>query len=93
MNNSPNLVIPEKRTECELTSEEEKILEALRNEKFSNYKVVKRNGLIEMIECTERIVEKKRIVSILSEHNFQNLEIKTANGKVVLINRTIKTKF
>ena len=45
-----------------------------------------------MIEGTERISEKDRIIDILKQHEYQNIEIKQANGKVVLISRTVKQK-
>jgi hypothetical protein len=54
--------------------------------------VTKKNGEIDMIEGTERISEKDRIIDILKQHEYQNIEIKQANGKVVLISRTVKQK-
>jgi hypothetical protein len=45
-----------------------------------------------MLESIERISEQTRIIDILKDHNYQNIELKQANGKIVCLNRTVKTK-
>ena len=55
-------------------------------------KKIKRDGKIEMLESIERISEQTRIIDILKDHNYQNIELKQANGKIVCLNRTVKTK-
>lgn len=76
----------------DLSTEELKLIEMARNDNYQSLKIVKRNGRIDIIESTERIVQRKRIIDILNEHNYQNIEIKRAEGRVVAINRTVKTK-
>jgi len=60
----------------DLSSEEKQIIEMLRLQSFQSLKITKRNGKIDLIEGTERIEERTRIVDILKEHNYQNIEIK-----------------
>lgn len=74
------------------TPEELQLVLLTRNQNFQSLKVTKRNGKIDMIESTERIEQRTRIVDILKEHNYQNIEIKQNDGRVVFITRTIKTK-
>ena len=45
-----------------------------------------------MIEGVERIEDRTKIVDILKQHDYQNIEIKQSDGRIVLINRTVKTK-
>ena len=68
------------------------MIQMIRNEKFQSLKIIKRNGRIDMIEGVEHIEEKQRIVDILKQHNYQNIEIKQSDGRIVHINRTVKTK-
>jgi len=67
-------------------------LQMIRDAKYHSITIVKREGKIEMVEGTERISEKTRIIDILKDHNYQNIEVKQANGKIVCLNRTVKTK-
>ncbi|MEQ3664188.1 hypothetical protein [Olleya sp.] len=55
-------------------------------------RIVKRDGRIDMIEGVERIEDRTKIVDILKQHDYQNIEIKQSDGRIVLINRTVKTK-
>ena len=75
-----------------LNKEEIQVMLILRSESYQSVQVTKKNGEIDMIEGTERISEKDRIIDILKQHEYQNIEIKQANGKVVLISRTVKQK-
>ncbi|GAK75680.1 hypothetical protein JCM19296_1272 [Nonlabens ulvanivorans] len=63
-----------------------------RNQKFQSLRIVKRDGRIDMIEGVERIEDRTKIVDILKQHDYQNIEIKQSDGRIVLINRTVKTK-
>jgi hypothetical protein len=72
--------------------EELQLIEMTRNQKFQSLKIIKRDGRIDMIESTERVADRSRIVDILKEHDYQNIEIKQSDGRIVLINRTVKTK-
>ncbi len=75
-----------------LNKDEIQVMLILRSESYQSVQVTKKNGEIDMIEGTERISEKDRIIDILKQHEYQNIEIKQANGKVVLISRTVKQK-
>ncbi len=75
-----------------LSKDEIQVMLILRSESYQSVQVTKKNGEIDMIEGTERISEKDRIIDILKQHEYQNIEIKQANGKVVLISRTVKQK-
>lgn len=75
-----------------LNKDEIQVMLILRSESYQSVQVTKKNGEIDMIEGTERINEKDRIIDILKQHEYQNIEIKQANGKVVLISRTVKQK-
>lgn len=75
-----------------LNKDEIQVMLILRSETYQSVQVTKKNGEIDMIEGTERISERDRIIDILKQHEYQNIEIKQANGKVVLINRTVKQK-
>lgn len=76
----------------DLNKNEDKVLKMIRDSKYHSITVIKRDGKIEMLESIERISEQTRIIDILKDHNYQNIELKQANGKIVCLNRTVKTK-
>jgi hypothetical protein len=82
----------ENNTQDLLSTKEVAVLKMIRDSKYHSVTVVKRDGKIEMLEGIERIEEKTRIIDVLKEHNYQNIELKQANGKIVCLNRTVKTK-
>ncbi|WP_339625394.1 hypothetical protein [uncultured Winogradskyella sp.] len=82
----------ENNTQDLLSAKEVAVLKMIRDSKYHSVTVVKRDGKIEMLEGIERIEEKTRIIDVLKEHNYQNIELKQANGKIVCLNRTVKTK-
>lgn len=84
--------MPENNTQELLSAKEGAVLKMIRDIKYHSITVVKRDGKIEMLEGIERIEEKTRIIDVLKEHNYQNIELKQANGKIVCLNRTVKTK-
>ncbi|WP_010180412.1 hypothetical protein [Aquimarina agarilytica] len=75
-----------------LTDKEIRVVEMLRNENFESLKVLKRNGKIDIIEGIEKIKDTKKIVDLLKQYEFQNLEIKQNDGRIVHINRTVREK-
>lgn len=75
-----------------LSKDEIQVMLILRSDSYQSIQITKKNGEIDMIEGTERISERDRIIDILKQHEYQNIEIKQANGKVVLITRTVKQK-
>ncbi len=76
-----------------LDKKEIELLQMVRNEKYSTIQVKKKNGELDLLEGLERIDKEKRIVDILKEGNFQDIELKQENGKVVCIHRKVKKKF
>ncbi|GER59631.1 hypothetical protein ULMA_17390 [Patiriisocius marinus] len=76
----------------DFSPEELQLIKMTRNQKFQSLRIVKRNGRIDMIEGVERIEDRTKIVDILKQHDYQNIEIKQSDGRIVLINRTVKTK-
>lgn len=75
-----------------LSRDELQVLLILRSENYQSVKVTKKDGVIDIIEGTERINEKDKLIDILKQYDYQNIEIKQVNGRVVLMNRTVKTK-
>lgn len=76
-----------------ITLTEERVLEFLRNKKFSSIKVIKNKGTIDIIEGLEKIRDNKKIIEILNQHSYQNIEIIQSQNKIVHINRTVRLKF
>ena len=59
---------------------------------FQTIKIVRRNGEIDRLEGTEKGSPGKRMIDILNQGDYQNIEVKQENGKVVCIHRTVKRK-
>ena len=75
-----------------LTQEEDMVLEAIQNKGFESITVIKKDDTIDRIESTQKIIADKRIIDILKEQDYQDIEIKQQNGKVIHIKRTVKQK-
>lgn len=75
-----------------LTRDEIQVILLLRSEQYLSVKITKKDGEISIIEASEKIDQKNKIVDILKQHQYQNIEIKNAQGKVVSITRTIRQK-
>ncbi|MFS4469630.1 hypothetical protein [Maribacter sp. 2210JD10-5] len=76
----------------ELTPSEVQVLEMIRNKRFLSIKLIIKNGEVDTIEGLERLHTGERIIDMLKQHDFQNLEIKQSNGKIVCVNRIFKKK-
>ena len=76
----------------ELTPSEIQVLEMIRNKRFLSIKLIIKNGEVDTIEGLERLHTGERIIDMLKQHDFQNLEIKQSNGKIVCVNRIFKKK-
>lgn len=89
-----SLIIEQKDSKSldDFSPEELQLIEMTRNQKFQSLRIVKRDSRIDMIEGVERIEDRTKIVDILKQHDYQNIEIKQSDGRIVLINRTVKTK-
>lgn len=75
-----------------LSADEIQVMLILRTDNFQSIRITKKDGQIDLIEGTESIVDKERILDILKEHSYQNIELKQANGKIVSASRTFRTK-
>ena len=76
----------------ELTPSEVQVLEMIRNKRFLSIKLIIKNGEVDTIEGLERLHTGERIIDMLKQHDFQNLEIKQSNGKIVCVNRIFRKK-
>jgi hypothetical protein len=81
-----------KTTGFTLTEEELNLINDVRKGNFESIRIRLKGGEIEMIEATEKIDAQKRIVEILSDADFQDIEVKKKDGKIVSIRRTVKKK-
>jgi hypothetical protein len=75
-----------------LSSAEIQVLEMIRNKRFLSIKLIIKNGEVDVIEGLERLRTGERIIDMLKQHDFQNLEIKQSNGKIVCVNRIFRKK-
>ena len=75
-----------------LTPEEDMVLKAIQNKEYENITIIKKDNTIDRIESTQKIIADKRIIDILKEQDYQDIEIKQQNGKVIHIKRTVKQK-
>ncbi|PIB27552.1 hypothetical protein BFP77_11730 [Maribacter sp. 4U21] len=75
-----------------LTRSEIQVLEMIRNKRFLSIKLIIKNGEVDVIEGMERIHTGERIIDLLRQHDFQNLEIKQSNGRIVCVNRIFRKK-
>lgn len=75
-----------------LSCAESQVLDMIRNKRFLSIKLIIKNGEVDVIEGLERLQTGKRIVDMLKQHDFQNLEIKQSNGKIICVNRIYRKK-
>ncbi|CAN0597556.1 unnamed protein product, partial [Ectocarpus sp. 12 AP-2014] len=75
-----------------LSSSEIEALEMIRSKRFLSIKLIIKNGEVDAIEGLERLHTGERIIDMLKQHDFQNLEIKQSNGKIVCVNRIFRKK-
>ncbi len=89
----PKLDLPETVTEhrVALSSEETSILSTLRRGDFTSVTFTMQNGKVRTIQATED-VKGDRIVDILRGADFQDIEVKQRDGKIVKMTRTLIKK-
>lgn len=75
-----------------LSSAEIQVLKMIRDKRFLSIKLIIKNGEVDVIEGLERLQTGGRIIDMLKQHDFQNLEIKQSNGKIVCVNRIYRKK-
>ncbi|WP_299243108.1 hypothetical protein [uncultured Aquimarina sp.] len=84
--------IPDSNEFVGLSTQEIQVLQIIRNKTYKYINITKKDGEIKHLEGTEQILEASRITDLLKNGQYQDIEIKQHNGKVVCINRTIKKK-
>ena len=92
-NLDPVYNIPEFCKIAGLSDDELKVLEVIRSKEFKSIRILKRNGDMDCIEATERTEDTERIEEILESGDYQNIEVKRQNGKVVSAHRVVRTNF
>jgi len=75
-----------------LSEQEIELLAFVKQNDFLSINIIRFNGEMIRLEGIERIASQKRIIDILNEGDYQNIELKQENGKVVSIQRTIKKR-
>ena len=75
-----------------LTKHEENLLYMIRCEEWETIEIHGKDGHIEKIDKTVKYDPSTKIIEILNKADYQDIEIKKTNGKVVSIKAEIKTK-
>lgn len=76
-----------------LTDDELKVLEIIRAKEYKTIRILKRNGKVERVESTERIVDAERIEKMLRNGDYQNIEVKQNHNKITVAHRLVRTDF
>jgi DNA-binding transcriptional MerR regulator len=74
------------------SAQEIKVLELIRSRKYDSIKIKFSNKKMDFIELGKHENTHRKIVDILSENNFQSIEISTQHGKISRITNTVKVK-
>lgn len=83
---------PDYSRNYELSSEEVSLIVAIRLNNWSEIRIRGKQGKINMIERTEDVDPDTRIIEILRSGDYQTIDVKQEDGKVVSVKRTIKKK-
>lgn len=75
-----------------LSEDELNLINDVRKGNYESIRIRMKDGEIELIEATESTNAQKRIIEILSEADFQDIEVKQRDGKIVSIKRTVQKK-
>lgn len=75
-----------------LEEKEIKIINSVRAGNYESIKIKFQNGKVDLLEKTEDIDAKKKIVDIKKEYKFQSINTEQEGGKTVSIKRTSKEK-
>lgn len=68
------------------------LIKELRSGNYQSIKVRMKGNEIDLLEGVERLEVNKRLVDILKLDDFQNIDLRQENGRVVSIQRTLKKK-
>ena len=92
-NLDPVYNIPEFCKLAGLTDDELKVIEVIRAKEYKTIRILKKNGEMDCVEGTERTQDEERIQRLLEHGDYQNIEVKRHNGKVVSAHRIVRTNF
>lgn len=76
-----------------LNSEEKELLSHLRSGAYEEVKVRLKNGQIVLFEGKKKQDIKTKIIDLIKQSDFQDIEIKLADGKIIKVTQTEKKKF
>lgn len=68
------------------------VFQAIRDGKAAHITIRFKDGKVDMLEATDEIDPKKRVIDVLREGKYQTIEVKQTDGKVVSVKRTHKQK-
>lgn len=83
---------PQFNQSLELSAEELELIFMIRMKNYDSIRIKTIEGKIERFEATETVENDTRIIDILKKGDYQDIEIKQQDGKIVNIRRTIKKK-
>lgn len=76
-----------------VSAEERQVIETLRENNYQKLTIHRKEGKIESLEGEETIpVSAGRVTDLLTDNPFQDIRLKTSDGKLVHIERTVKKR-
>lgn len=75
-----------------LREDEKKLLKLISMGNFEYIKITFRNNKIKIIDVTEKLDANRSIIDILKDRDYQSIQIKTHQGKIVLLERTYEDR-
>lgn len=81
---------PKYKNEALIEPQEFEVFYMIRTGNFEEVKVKFKNGFIHLVEGTENLDNETKIRDIIREGQYQNIEIKQENRKVVSVKRTVR---
>lgn len=83
-------LVPRYKNEALITPQEFEVFHMIRTGNFEEIKIRFVNRSIYLLESTEDLTGMTKIEDIIRKGNYQDLEVKQENGRVVSIKRTLK---
>lgn len=74
-----------------LDKDELTLIEVLQNPSYKKIEITRKNGKTERIDATE-CTSTQRVIDIIKEHDYQKITAHVENGKIINIERTVKTR-
>lgn len=84
------LLVPRYKNEALITPQEFEVLHMMRTGDFEEVKIRLNTGSIYLLEGIEDLTGMTKIEDIIRKGNYQDLEVKQENGKVVSVKRTLR---